>query len=125
MKYKLATAVVDHRGKPMVEGDGTLAVNLTLGLVLERACLFGGEQDAKADAKFRQFKLAQRIAKNSDITSDPVEFSAGEVEQLKKLCSQVYTPVAYGAVCEMLENPAPTDALPTDVAAVIGAGGTE
>lgn len=122
MKYNLATAVRDHRGTPMVEGEGDKAVNLTLGLVLERACLFGGEQDAKADAKFRQFKLAQRVAAGSAVTSEPVEFTAAEVDSLKKLCAQCYTPIAYGAIVEMLENPVnETPAPPAVLAAHEGA----
>lgn len=129
-KYLLATVVRDHRGEPMKEPQpGGEPITLTLGFVLERACMFGGEPDAKQDAKFRQFKLAQRIARNMVPTSDPVEFEADEVVVLKKLCAQVYSPIAYGAIADMLENqqwrPA-VEPLPADIAAVIGnPGGSE
>jgi hypothetical protein len=119
MKYNLCTAVRDHRGDPMKEGE----MPLTLGLVLERACIHGGEPDAKADVKFRQYKLAQKIAASSHITADPVEFSAEQVAALKKLCAQVYTPVAYGAVADMLENEQVIS--PIDELRAIKAGGTE
>lgn len=116
MKYKLAMAMLNHRGEQMKEGD----VALTLGMVLERACMFGGEQDAKASEKYQQFKFAQRIARASDLLADPIDFTAEEVTRLKKLCAQVYTPIAYGAVVDMLEQPLSDTELPAKVAAVIG-----
>ena len=122
-KYLLATVVRDHRGEPMIEKLPTGDLILTLSFVLERACMFGGDADMKQDAKFRQYKLAQRIARSSKLTSEPIELEAEEIVALKKLCAQIYSPIAYGAIAEMLETQQwhpPVEALPADIAAVIG-----
>lgn len=106
MLVKLSTALRDHRGEEMRGGDDADAPIMTLGFALERACMFGQQQSDAASDKFKQYKLAQRIAAASGEDDPPADFSSEDITLLKTLAASIFAPIAYGAVEEALESPA-------------------
>lgn len=113
MRYDLRTPLRDHRGQEITEtnrqesngAELTETSTVTLGVMLERACLTLSDPKAGADEKYAQYKLAQKIGRTLESGAGFVDFTSEEVTRLKALCAQGYAPIAYGAIVDELEQP--------------------
>lgn len=110
MIYDIDKVLLTHRGEEIKDGDEPV----TFGKAVEQVLIAGGNPQASAEDKIKQYRLAQRIAK----ANGRIEFSAEEVAKIKELAAPFYSPVALGSLYDLLEAPEKAE----EVSDLIGEG---
>lgn len=96
MKYDFKYCIKDLEGNDMDKGTiQEISINALLAG-------FPDEQNLPGDEKFCRYKLAMRI---DDAKLGPVDMTAEEVSELKKLISKGFLPLIVGRCYDFFENP--------------------
>lgn len=105
MKLNFNECLKNFDGKPIREGEGEDAIDITLGLVAQRALgVAGGEEKISGEEKFRRFRLGVKIATAMADTLGIGEVTVEEIATIKRTIGEVFPPVITGSAWTIIED---------------------
>lgn len=103
MKFDLSKEVVNYKGEAIKNADGKVVI--LKESILSALLSIDTRKEVPGEEKYNLYKLAAKC----DV-DELVELKAEEVSKIKDLVGKVYSPVAVGAIWEMMEKPVTEEA---------------